>query len=616
MSNKDKRNISLSDLSDLFEVIKKHLYSEYIDGADDKDVKEFIGDIINRIEINARGAKICLDGRCIAVSRCIENSKEFVSDYLRRNGYSEKLGRKIGYIVLVAGTLIESLCDEFRDAVSIGIGSFTDLEIDEKIDTITNRPEVLLNMLIDTVKSDEDLKRFVKNEDVLRDPKKFSKLRTEVKASIISKALERYFRFARVSPIDPLKGEELYVLDRNTLYSSDRVIDPVIGVLEKFGYVRRSMRNEVKQALYSSSQVLKWEYLNPWNKLNLRNGVLDLEELKIYDDDDSYFTYRLDISITQREIDEIVSGSYNIEENPVYKLWRNHFDDDNWNHFTDSIGTILSPWRHKHIAFIIGPSGVGKSTLLFTLTRPIAPIVANVSLRSLTGYTFGLEGLIGKQIIVYAERGDTVLKNLDIVNQIVGENDYIEVHRKHRPSVRIRSLKTMIISMNDPPIVVEYGGETFNAFLKRLSIIFMGVPENFKPLGEKEIMSMVSNKDAFKFLLWCRVQLERNGWRIRKMSEDDMYEYLMKSMNSAIKFLEECVAEDPISSIKGKELYIAYKKWCETRKLRPIGLFSFYSVVETRYRSYDREGSKWFKGIKLKCFSGEQEMNVLMEYME
>jgi len=234
----------------------------------------------------------------------------------------------------------------------------------------------------------------------------------------------------------------------------------------------------------------------------------------------------------------------------VYKYWRSRFDEENWEYLVSSLGTWLSPFRHRHIAFLIGPPKSGKSTLVSNLTRPIHQVVGFVSLRQLTSYTFGLEPLIGKQIVAYSERGETVLKNLDVINNLFGEQDYIVVYRKHKPAVTIRSLKTGFFSMNDPPIVYEYGGSTMAAFLDRLSIIQMSLPESYEVIPNLTIPM----REAFKFLLWCSSAVERSNWRIKKMGEEELLDYLMRSTNSALQFLNDTsvVEPDPMGALRAQ----------------------------------------------------------------
>ena len=422
--------------------------------------------------------------------------------------------------------------------------------------------------------------------------------RVEKKARCIYEIISNQFDIVKVPPKDANGESVLYAAVDNLLYDIEEVVKPVVGALIAREGARKTLVGEVVTAAYSTHNIVPWYKINPWEYLRLANGVLDLKTLRILDSVDYYFTYRLPVKIRQEEIDLIITDRYNIEENPIYKYWRNRFDDQNWEYLVSSLGTWLSPFRHRHIAFLIGPPNSGKSTLLSNLTRPISPIVAYASLRSMTGYTFGLEPLIGKQIVVYSERGETILKNLDTINNLFGESDNIVVQRKHKPTVTIRSLKSGFFSMNDPPIVHEYGGETMAAFLDRLSIIQINLPESYEVIHNLTIPM----KEAFKFLLWCRVQLERNNWEIKKMGKEELLDYLMRSTNSALQFLNDAsvVEPDPNGRVKGTELYEAYVKWCNERGIQPMGKNNFYSTVATKYHEYTREGVRWFRGLRLK----------------
>jgi hypothetical protein len=395
-----------------------------------------------------------------------------------------------------------------------------------------------------------------------------------------------------------VNGEpEIYALDGDVLRPVDDVLRPVVGSLIKAGLVRRSIIGDLELALYSTSRTTSWHEVNPWDKVRLANAVLDLRELKLLDKSGCYFTYKLNISISAEELKAIREGSYDVRDNAVYRSWRAHFEDDDWEYLVDSLGAWLAPHRSKLVTFIVGPRNSGKSTLLFNLVKPMEPLVATVSLRSITGYQFGLQALVGKHILAYSERGDVILKNLDIINNIVGESDFIHVERKHKPAVKIRSLKAALFTMNDPPILHEQGGETLAAFIERLSLVFMRAPEGFKATREYR----VPPEEAFKFLLWCRAKLEERGWEIGKRSYEEKLDYLVKMANSALRFLESgYVIEDPDGRVKGTELYEAYVKWCKENGLTPMGLNNFYTIVATRYTKYSRDNVVWFRGLRIR----------------
>ena len=462
----------------------------------------------------------------------------------------------------------------------------------EEIEEEKKDLEEMIKYLID------NMEVFVKHLSEL-DIEDFQKARTEVKASVIYNLIDYFFDIVRVLPEEPSQTSATYIAHRNVLYEPEEVINPIVGFLITKASSRKNLVHEVKQATYSTGKIVYWWQIDPWDMLNLANGILDLRELKIKESaPEYYFRHKLLIKISDKDLEEIRSDSYDIEKNEVYKLWRKHFDDENFEYFVHSLGTWLRPERSKHVAFLIGPSDSGKSTLLYVLTKPIKPIVSYVDLRSLTSYQFGLEALIGKQINVHSERGETVLRNIDMINRLIGEKDYITIHRKHKSAVTIRSIKTMMFSMNDPPVLSEYGGETLKAFLNRLSIILIKQPEDFKPIPDLD----VDPREAFKFLLWARRQLEKNNWVIKKMNDEDMINYLMRETNSALKFLEESkvVERDPSGVVKGTDLYIAYVDWCMRHGLKAFDRDRFYTIVGSRFQAYPREGSKWFRGLKLK----------------
>jgi len=424
----------------------------------------------------------------------------------------------------------------------------------------------------------------------------FKSAKLEVKASVVYRLLEGAFDFVRVWPLEATGSSEYYVLDDNVLREVEEVIEPVVGALVKSATSKKAIASEVEMAIKSTTNFVYWSQVDPWDKLNLKYEVLDLKTLRLTTGHGYYFRYRLDVYLTQEEIDEVRKGAYDVKENEVYKAFRAHFDDENWEYLVHALGTWLAPHRSRHLLFIIGPKGSGKSTLLRALRSPIEPIVASVPLRLLTEYTFGLEGLIGKQLNVYSERGEVALKSIDVINNLVGEHDFIAVPRKFKPTTTIRSLKAMAFAMNDPPIIYEYGGETMAAFLDRLSIVFMRAPEGFKPIPNFK----VDEREAFKFLLWCRCRLEEDNWEVRKMDEEAMLDYLMEASNTALRFLEsEWVIKDPSAKVKGSELYDAYVAWCKEKGVTPMGRQGFYSSIARKCTKRVEKSVVWFRGVMI-----------------
>jgi phage/plasmid-associated DNA primase len=406
----------------------------------------------------------------------------------------------------------------------------------------------------------------------------------------------------------PPKGDTFFLSYgyNNILLDFDEKIENVLNKLFA-GLISYITRSELAKLLKSKAIVIQNERLNPISKLRLADGILDLKTLK-YEKienvaDSYYFTYYAPVYTTQplqihlqNIIEQIKDGSYPIELNPVYKYFRNRFDDENWNYLTDALGTILSPYRFRLLVFLYGPHKSGKSTLLQLIYKTLKPLVANTRLETITDYAFGLQTLIDKQILLSRERGQTVLRKLDLLNSLFGETDLMDVPIKYKDAKTLISLKLGIIAMNDLPIIKEFGGETMIAFLDRLSIIRTLEPTEIIPHLEEQI----TPEDVFEFLLWCRVQLEKRNWEIRKKDIEIMLNLFREETNPVYQFLKsDYIMPNTEGRVKGKDLYDIYVKWSVEKGIAPVGLQDFYTFIAHKHEKYIREKTVWFKGLSI-----------------
>jgi len=426
------------------------------------------------------------------------------------------------------------------------------------------------------------------------------------------------------------QSREYYITfgNNNVLLSLEKwgadVLDLLFGSL-----VSQRMRSELLGKLRSMAQPIDWSRVDPPHAIRLRDAVLRLDDLSVVrleDEDEHYFRYHAPVftsrpgslSLPRLRIEEIKRGDYSVELNPVYRYFRSRFSDEDWNYLIDALGAILSPHRFKLIVFLIGGTNVGKSTLLRALMRPIEPLVAWVQLSTLLNYTFGLESLVGKQVLVSTERGDAVLVKwkVDLLNRLFGENDRFEVPRKFKPPVPIESLKVGIIAMNDPPIINEYGGETMMAFAERLSIVRMHKPEGEAEdseghenaeegvKGRVDILERIPPEEAFNFLLWCRWQLEQRGWKVRKMGAVAVLDFIRMQTNPVLRFLSDemndSIEEHPDGRIQGDELYAVFVRYCQEKGITPVSKNDFYTIIAARYQKFYKDGRVWFKGVRRK----------------
>jgi len=367
---------------------------------------------------------------------------------------------------------------------------------------------------------------------------------------------------------------------------------------EVFSYVRNH------PAAVASVSV-RQELLNPWHMLRLRGWVLDLRHLELVPPSlcEYWFTYEVDPGLSEGELRALVErvrrGECDIEQNAVYRLWRSHFAEKDWLYFCDAMGTILAPKRFKLVAIMVGPKSVGKSSLLAAATKPVEPLIASVPLSKLAGERFALQPLIGKWANVYSEQLVPNLKNLDVINSLVGECDWVYVDRKHKPAIRIRSLKSMVFACNALPVITTWSAGAMEAFVDRLSIILVDRPADFQP--QKNIADTVPARDSLEFLLWCRRQLEARDWEVEKRGEEELLDMLMQAQSPVYQFVAEACVRDPQAKIERGKLYDAYVEWCASKGItRLLPRADFYAAIRSMgFVERKWKGERYFFGITL-----------------
>jgi energy-coupling factor transporter ATP-binding protein EcfA2 len=437
-----------------------------------------------------------------------------------------------------------------------------------------------------------ELEGWVSAEDSLNPKKLLSKVPSHVRARLAAQLLEEWGLVRIVALRLAPAGEERATgeaYEGRCAPVGDRVLLPLEvweGVASRFfasALNREALSYVRNHPTAVPSHEVPLERVNPWHLLRLKGWVLDLRDLKLVPPSlcDWWFTYQIDLGLRDAELRNLVErvrgGEYEVKENAVYKLWKLHFDaagKEEWGYFTDATGTWLSPHRHRLVVLLVGERGSGKSSLLAVLTAPIEPLVGRVPLSKLASKErFALQPLIGKWVNVYSEKLAPTVSNLETINNLVGESDWVYVDRKYKPPIFIRSLKSMIFAGNAVPAVTSWEAGVMDAFIDRLSVIFVGKPEGFKPV--KDIAEKVPKAESFAFLLWCRWQLEQSegrerGWELRRRSAEELLELLLEAQSPVYRFIAERCVRDPHARVERKKLYEAYVNWLKEQGVTAV----------------------------------------------
>lgn len=293
-----------------------------------------------------------------------------------------------------------------------------------------------------------------------------------------------------------------------------------------------------------------------------------------------------------------------------------HFLDSLWPDEPEPIallqewfGYLLTPdTRQQKMLVIVGPPRSGKGTIVRVLQRLLgAPNVCSPTLTAMATQ-FGRAVLIGKTAAIFPDakisgRMDTAAI-VESLLSISGE-DQQTIPRKNLGDWTGPLTVRFTILTNEPPKMDDTSG----ALVSRM--LLLPLIETF--LGREDldlIHKLIAELPGI--LNWARagwLRLRERGRFLDLPMSDDMRDDL-RELNSPIHaFVAEwCDLTDQQASIKRRELFTAYQRWCKERGRDHPGTeeqfgqriaAAYPGIRSTRPRSDNPERSRFYNGIDL-----------------
>ena len=293
-----------------------------------------------------------------------------------------------------------------------------------------------------------------------------------------------------------------------------------------------------------------------------------------------------------------------------------HFLDTLWPDEPETIallqewfGYLLTPdTRYQKMLVIIGPPRSGKGTITRILQRLLgAPNVCSPTLSALASQ-FGRQVLIGKTAAIFPDakisgRMDTAAI-VESLLSISGE-DLQTIPRKNLSDWSGPLNVRFTILTNEPPKMDDVSG----ALVSRM--LLLPLTETF--LGREDLTLTDRLIEELPGILnWARdgwLRLRERGRFLDLALSDDMRQDL-RELNSPIHaFVEEwCDRTDPQSSIKRKDLFAGYQRWCKEQGRDHPGTeqqfgqrlsAAYPSIRSTRPRTDNPDRARFYNGIDL-----------------
>lgn len=306
------------------------------------------------------------------------------------------------------------------------------------------------------------------------------------------------------------------------------------------------IRGRIREILVNNNQAKKWkknenaeviEYTRigakklwsqpPTTKVNLLNGIYDLEKMELLPHTPEYFS-SVQLPIT-------------FDPSALCPTWDNFiatsFPEDAPNSAFEILGYLMTPCKAAQKAFLVlGPGGNGKSTFLKGLSAFLGnKNIEHKSPHDLETSRFASYYLHGKLANMCADMSATKLESSSLFKQLVGD-DPISYERKHGAAGSFKPFCRLVFSSNYPP----RSNDASQAFFRRWLVIPFDrdiPPEKLidsekldKALAQPGELSGVFNRAVAAY-----DQLRKNAW---KFSEP-------QSVREAFK--DFCDSTDPLA---------------------------------------------------------------------
>ena len=227
------------------------------------------------------------------------------------------------------------------------------------------------------------------------------------------------------------------------------------------------------------------------------------------------------------------------------------------------LGYLISGGTAKQkILFLIGPRRSGKGTILRVLTDLLGPENVTSALLTGLGTDFGLSNLVGKTLACFpdarltgqADQGPIIERLLSISGE-----DALLVNRKYKDALSMRIPARLILVSNELPRLTDASGALVSRLLMlRTTESFYGKEDH--GLSDRLVKELPS---IFNWSLAGLDDLNASGRFVEPETSREIREDAERLASPVIAFVRDCCLIGPNYRVRKKDLYSAWKTWCE-----------------------------------------------------
>lgn len=396
---------------------------------------------------------------------------------------------------------------------------------------------------------------------------------------------------------------EIVIIGKNNavIHNADTMITKIVKTIFK-DLVTNDTIKEIKNVIIGNSDLIHYTKLNPVRYIVVDNGILDLESLELVDSRDFnyYFTNKLNIEINPGFLkalnDDKINESY-FENTKWYKALRRFYDDENWEMLKLTLGSILTPHSLKLMVFIIGEHNTGKTTLMELIKKTLHGVATSITLNELDSDRFASKELIGKRVVLSAEKPASKILKSEYFKRLVG-GDTVPCRIMHYGYVEIENILKVFSVMNTLPRFAEID----DALAERIVIIYteneLSQNEINWNLRDEIIKDEKEIRKFFEFLIYCAHELKKRNYYIPRNIENTK-QLLIEAKNPLTPWIKAKLIPSEESKVEREKAYENYKKWCQENQVEILSRKQFYALMRTQFEETIIHGKYYFKGFEL-----------------
>lgn len=258
-------------------------------------------------------------------------------------------------------------------------------------------------------------------------------------------------------------------------------------------------------------------------------------------------------------------------------------------------GCIMAGDRtHQKAGYLFGAARAGKGTF----TAVCQQLVGEGNYQGIDsdtlGYTFGLEDLIGKQLVVVNEAQDLSKKQVSRIKAATGNDDFT-IPGKNRASYRGKLLCNWLLVTNN---IIELP-DSSAAIVGRLKVL--DFRNSFSGREDLQLSSKLT-KELPAIAAWARegyLRFIRNGKLSENQHGDQTAKQLKEASSPVATFVDECCS---LTGQTGKKaLYTAYLAWAQENGHDTMSTHRFTTEIRSAAPSIrmSNRGTRYWTGITI-----------------